>query len=1052
MELVGLVAIRGADEAALKLVGVGGAADSAASKLGMLAVGATVLAGAALVGIGVASIKMAGDFQQGVNRLVTGAGDVTDKMRQMGQSILGISTSTGVLTGELLPAMYLIISANQRGAEAENTLAVAARGSVAEQAKVADVANIVSGAMTDYGTKTFNATQYMNGLTRAVQLGKLTLEQLSVSMGPLMPVAHDAGVSFVNLAAAMSTMTNAQIPADRAATSMRFLMQSLEVPTVKANKAFQKFGVDTTDLFNEMKVSVPGALQMIYDAALKAGPYMSKPFVDAVSQMIGGQRSLTAFSALTGSHLATFESNIKAVTDAMNHSKTAVLGWDTAQTNFNVQADRGKAVLAALGISISTQLLPYVTRLVEQIIPLVARFTDWVVQNHVVEKSLLAVGTAISTAVGFILNMIAIGTSVVQFFQQNQLAADALGVAIGMLGGVMALFVASRVADMILSLLEYGLSILTAVAETVTGAAVMTSTFTTMSGMIITSMGAAAASILATLGPFLLAGAVIAAVSIGVVLAIQHWGDISAWLRTAWSNTLNWFNGALSTVGTSVQSVINWFNAWKTPIEIVGGIILTFFAPALIMAGTQAVIAGAKITTSFIVSLVQTGFTSTISAAQISSSFIVSIIATGTQAVISAGKVTVSFIASMLQSGLAAVVSAGQITYAFIASMIRTGVEGWIAAGKLAVYIGSLIATGVQAGVAALPIAGQFVVALIRTGVEAVIAGSKLVVSFVAGLISAAGEASISAATISATIIPALTATGVAATAASTSVATAGAGIVASFGAVALGIMTAGIAGIIGIEAYMLKDATPALIESWKNADFKPPPRYEQSMIEMRNQSHQTSAQVTTDANSMKNNVSNSANQMNKNVQDAFNQMNVKSTAAVQTLSSKAMQILDNLKSSALGDFSTIDQQGISYWNDVADYIANHPINAVINIDENPINSQGPLSGTQLKDYRKNAYASGTDYAPGGPALVGERGAELVLGPQVGYLPRGAQVIPNNKLSGGGSSWSGGGGGDRITVVVPLIINGKEFASATVDDIMEAAARQTRLTHGRRVF
>ena len=38
-------------------------------------------------------------------------------------------------------------------------------------------------------------------------------------------------------------------------------------------------------------------------------------------------------------------------------------------------------------------------------------------------------------------------------------------------------------------------------------------------------------------------------------------------------------------------------------------------------------------------------------------------------------------------------------------------------------------------------------------------------------------------------------------------------------------------------------------------------------------------------------------------------------------------------------------------------------------------------------------FASGTDFAPGGMALVGERGPELV------NLPRGAQVIPNNELS-----------------------------------------------------
>lgn len=45
-----------------------------------------------------------------------------------------------------------------------------------------------------------------------------------------------------------------------------------------------------------------------------------------------------------------------------------------------------------------------------------------------------------------------------------------------------------------------------------------------------------------------------------------------------------------------------------------------------------------------------------------------------------------------------------------------------------------------------------------------------------------------------------------------------------------------------------------------------------------------------------------------------------------------------------------------------------------------------------------NAYASGTNFAAGGMALVGEKGPEIV------NIPRGSQVIPNNKISGAGQS------------------------------------------------
>lgn len=45
-------------------------------------------------------------------------------------------------------------------------------------------------------------------------------------------------------------------------------------------------------------------------------------------------------------------------------------------------------------------------------------------------------------------------------------------------------------------------------------------------------------------------------------------------------------------------------------------------------------------------------------------------------------------------------------------------------------------------------------------------------------------------------------------------------------------------------------------------------------------------------------------------------------------------------------------------------------------------------------------FAAGTWDAPGGPSLVGEMGAELVLGPQIKNLPRHSAVIPNNVLKG----------------------------------------------------
>jgi tape measure domain-containing protein len=59
-------------------------------------------------------------------------------------------------------------------------------------------------------------------------------------------------------------------------------------------------------------------------------------------------------------------------------------------------------------------------------------------------------------------------------------------------------------------------------------------------------------------------------------------------------------------------------------------------------------------------------------------------------------------------------------------------------------------------------------------------------------------------------------------------------------------------------------------------------------------------------------------------------------------------------------------------------------------------------------------FANGTPSAPGGLALVGEKGPEVV------NLPRGSQVIPNNRVS---QALSGGGGSQNVNVTADVVVS-----------------------------
>lgn len=396
-QLIAAVSVSGVEAGERSLIRMGLASDSLGDKLKALTVGGVVIAGIGLVKLGSQVISMAADLEQGVNRLKTGGGDIQDSFKSLWTGIQKVADTTGILTGPLIDSMYLIVSAGQRGAQAFTTLTAAAQGAQIEQAKVKDVTQILTTLQSNFGLATYTAAQYMDGLVSAVSHGKITLEALSTAMSPILPMAHELGIHFADVSAAMSDMTNQGIPADQAATALRFTFQSMILPTKASQKAMQEWGLDSTKVAETMKRSLPDALQMYIDAAKRAGPEGSKPFIDALSQMMGGgQRAAKALFSLDQT-MNQWRGDIKDVNAAMGDTSKNVAGWDTAQSNLNIKLQQGLANLQTLGQNIGMVILPYVSQLLDKVTPLIQRFDDWFVKSGRLNMVLLDIGTVLST-------------------------------------------------------------------------------------------------------------------------------------------------------------------------------------------------------------------------------------------------------------------------------------------------------------------------------------------------------------------------------------------------------------------------------------------------------------------------------------------------------------------------------------------------------------------------------------------------------------------------------------------------------------------------------
>ncbi len=417
-QLVAAVSVTGVEQAVVGLLRTGAASDTAGERLGKLAAGAAVVTGAALVGIGVTAVKMAGDFQEGMTGLVTGAGESQKNLALVSNGILQLAVDTGTSTKQLTDGMFMIESAGFHGAAGLTVLKEAAMGAKVGQADLGVVADATTTVMKDYASSHVTAAQAVNTLLAVVSNGKTHMQDLAASLSQILPTAAAFKVSLNDTAGALATMTGEGIPAANAATYLRQTIVALETPSKASVTALKSIGLSSSEVATEMQKSLPGALQLIIDHLKQKFPEGSAAFNDALKNIAGGSKQMQGMLALTGDHLKDFESNVEAVSGTVKKGGASISGWADVQKDFNFKIDQAKEVVETLMIKIGTALLPVMGKLLDTIMPLITRLGDWIIKSGVLGQITSALTAVVAGIPGAINGVISAVTAVISFYQQ----------------------------------------------------------------------------------------------------------------------------------------------------------------------------------------------------------------------------------------------------------------------------------------------------------------------------------------------------------------------------------------------------------------------------------------------------------------------------------------------------------------------------------------------------------------------------------------------------------------------------------------------------------
>ena len=315
-----------------------------------------------MAGAGLAAIKMEKDFERSLAKVEGLVGVAGDQVNAWRKDLLDMGKELGRGPKELADALYFVTSAGMRGAQAIETLRISTKGSVAGLGEVKVVADLLTSAINAYGKENLSAAQAGDILTATVREGKAESDALASSMGKVLPIAAEMGVSFAEVGAATAAMTRTGTTADIAATQLKAILNTLLKPSEQAHQALKKMGSSAQELRDTIKHDgLLEAMMQIREMTNKYGEEM-------MGKLFPNIRALMGILDIMGKNVednAKIFQSLQAATGSLD--KAFTVSQQTIQNKFD------KAMAALEGTLIRLGFI-----LKDRLIPILERFTNWV--------------------------------------------------------------------------------------------------------------------------------------------------------------------------------------------------------------------------------------------------------------------------------------------------------------------------------------------------------------------------------------------------------------------------------------------------------------------------------------------------------------------------------------------------------------------------------------------------------------------------------------------------------------------------------------------------
>jgi TP901 family phage tail tape measure protein len=397
---------RGTREATKDVEGLGNKAKGQSaliSGVGKVATGAGL---AIAAGLGLA-IKASSDFEKELSGIKAVSGATAQEMDQIRDAAMRIGKETSFSATDAAKAMAELSKAGVSTADilngaADATVALAAAGGV----ELPLAAEIAANALNLFGLEGKDMARVTDLIAGAANKSAIDVGDFGYSMAAAGTAADLVGLSFDDMAVAITAMGNAGIKGSDAGTSLKTMLLNLQPSTKEQIALFQELGLVTAEGSNQF-FDAQGNIKSLADIAgvlETALQGMTKEQKIAALEVLFGSDAIRAAAIVAEQGKKGFEELGQAI--------TSVKAADVASTrldNLAGSVEQLKGSLETAAIGIGTALTPALRGVVDGITNVINWFNNlsptaqkWIAIGLAVAAGLLLLAGAVIAVIGAI--------------------------------------------------------------------------------------------------------------------------------------------------------------------------------------------------------------------------------------------------------------------------------------------------------------------------------------------------------------------------------------------------------------------------------------------------------------------------------------------------------------------------------------------------------------------------------------------------------------------------------------------------------------------------